>query len=811
MLFYSHVDEDGIPKKELWMHLKGVAEDTKNSIEQIPIEDHQYFAEVGYLIGISHDFGKYTSFFQEHLLGRKNWGRKSHHSFISALFAAWQVQEYLKRNNPGREIFLYLPLIAYFVALHHHGDLGSFKTDIPYSKHLKDPPRFPYAKQNLREKLKTTYEQINNLKNQERLSSIEKDYKKVKSFSNVGVFLNSYLEILQALSKLNQYIEYKATNENKIILSLIIPLLYSSLIDADKRDAGEVSKIIRKKLPENLVDKYRKTHFNLQSSKPINLIRNEIYNKVMRGIKKISLQNHLFTLTAPTGSGKTLTALSVALKLRASIEKERNYTPRIVYSLPFITIIEQNYEIIRDVLSLGIEDFKENETSYLLKHHHLADLKYKQGKEDKPLDEALLLVESWQSEIIVTTFVQFLHTAIGFKNKFLKKYHNIAGSIILLDEVQNIPIEYWDIVEKVIKLLATHFGCYFVLLTATRPLILKEEDTVELVEDSQNYFKKLNRVIIKPDVINKKDIDEFTEYFKDSYDPERSYLIVANTIRSSKEIYEKIKDYNLSNYLFYLSTSIVPEQRMERIKLIKNFLNLKNKPIVVSTQVIEAGVDLDFDTVMRDIGPIDSIIQVAGRCNREYSEVQREAYIFSLDNFASYVYGKIHPNVSKKLLGDQEIRECDFYEITNRYFKEVKPKINDDVSKYIWEAMLELRFYEKYPPQRDSHNIQVSEFQLISGKGEYADIFVELDEQAQAIWKWYCEKVHNERDFLKRRHNYLSIRRKFRSYIISVRVNKETILPAEVCGLRYIPQNQLNDFYSMNTGFRMGTDEFFAW
>lgn len=810
MIFYSHVNEREKPQKELKEHLKGVAEDAKSSIEQVAIKEHHYLAEIAYLIGISHDFGKYTSFFQEYLIKKKDWGRRSHHSFISALFAAWQVQKYLEKNKPKKETYSYLPLVSYFVVLHHHGDLGSLEVDIPSIKYLKNPPKFPYTEPNLREKLKTTYEQVDNLKEQERLKSIEENYSEMEASERVKTFLDSWLEDLKTLSKLNRSFKNMESEDDKILFSFITSLLYSALIDADKRDAGEVSKISRKKLPENLVDKYREAHFDLQSSKSINLIRNEIYDKVMHKIKEIPLQNHLFTLTAPTGSGKTLTAFSIALKLRARIKKEKDYTPRIIYSLPFITIIEQNYEVIRNVLSSEIKDFGENETSYLLKHHHLTDLKYKEGKEDKPLDEALLLIESWQSEVIVTTFVQFLHTVIGFKNKFLKKYHNITGSIILLDEVQNIPIEYWDLVEKVIKSLATHFGCYFVLLTATRPLILKEQNAVELVEDSQNYFKKLNRVVIKSN-INKRNIDEFVEWFKNSYNSKKSYLIVANTIRSSKEIYEKIKSYNLSNCLFYLSTSIIPKQRMGRIKVVKNLLNSKNKPIVVSTQVIEAGVDLDFDAVIRDIGPIDSIIQVTGRCNREYDKAQREAYVFSLDHFANYVYGKIHPDVSKKLLGNKEICESDFYKMTDRYFEEVRSKINDDVSKYIWEAILELRFHEEYPPQRDGYNIQVSEFQLIDEKGEYADVFVELDEEAQAIWKEYCKRVYGEKDFLKRRLTYLSISRKFRSYIVSVRVHKEIVLPAEVCGLRYIPQEQLKDFYSIETGFRAKVSGTFVW
>jgi len=811
MIFYSHADEGGNPQKELKEHLKGVAEDARSSVTQTPVEDRHYLAEIAYLIGISHDFGKYTSFFQEHLLKKKDWGRKSRHSFLSALFAAWQVQKYLKENNPRKEIFSYLPLVAYFVVLHHHGDLGSLEVDVPSIKYLKDSPKFPYAESNFRERLKITYEQVDDLKHQERLDFIEESYRRIGVMANVKIFLDLWLEFLITLSRLSWNFKYKTTDDKKIMLSLITSLLYSALIDADKRDAGEVPKISRKKLPEDLVDKYREAHFDLQSLKPINLIRNEIYGRVTHKIKEVSLQKHLFTLTAPTGSGKTLTAFSTALKLQARIEKEKGYTPRIIYSLPFITIIEQNYEVIRNVLSSEIKDFEENETSYLLKHHHLTDLKYKEGKEDRPLDEALLLIESWQSEIIVTTFVQFLHTVIGFKNKFLKKYHNIAGSVILLDEVQNIPIEYWDIVEKIIKLLATHFGCYFILLTATKPLILKEKDAVELVEDSQNYFKKLNRVVIKSDINNRRSIDEFVEWLKDNYNSKKSYLIVANTIRSSKEIYEKIKSYNLNNCLFYLSTSIVPKQRAARIKAVKNLLNSGNKPILVSTQVVEAGVDLDFDTVIRDVGPVDSIIQIAGRCNREYNKTQREAYIFSLDHFANYVYGKIHPDVSKKLLRDQEIQESDFHELTNRYFEEVRCKINDDVSKYVWEAMLELRFYQKNPPQRGGHNIQVSEFQLIDEKGEYANIFVEIDEEAQAIWKEYCEKVYGERNFLKRRRAYLSIRKKFRSYIISVRIDKKIALPTQVCGLRYIPQGQLEDFYSIETGFGADVTGTFVW
>ncbi|RKY40734.1 MAG: hypothetical protein DRP76_01295 [Candidatus Omnitrophota bacterium] len=795
MCFYSHIDKDNNFKKELKEHLKNVGEEAKEIIKKLPIENKDFLSEIAYLIGISHDFGKYTSFFQKYLIDKKE-RKLSQHSFISALFTAWQVQRYIERFNSLQEVYSYLPLIGYFVVLHHHGDLGSIEKDTPSRKQLEKTFFYP----DWEERFKIVSRQVNDLKKGERLGSIEEEYKEIVDIK-IGDFLNSWQEVLKNLKSIRDKFENLESSEKKINIFLITLLLYSVLIDLDKRDAGGVSTIERKTLDSDLVDKYKEKKYNFSFQRLIDVIRNQIYDEVVKKIKEISLNNHLFTITAPTGCGKTLTAFSAALKLRERIEKEKDYTPRIIYSLPFITIIEQNYEVIHSVLSSEVEDFGENESVYLLKHHHLSDLKYKTAEENKPLDEALLLIESWQSEIIITTFVQLLHTMIGFKNSFLKKYHNIVGSIILLDEVQNIPIEYWDLTEKVIKVFSRYLGCYFILLTATKPLIFKKEEAIELVEGSQVYFKRLNRVVIKSD-LEKKDIDEFIVWFKENYDHRKSYLIVTNTIGCSKEVYQKIKECNLCDNLFYLSTNIIPKQRAERIKIIKDFLEKNGKLIVVSTQVIEAGVDVDFDIVIRDIGPLDSIIQTTGRCNREFATTQKEAHIFCLNNFASYVYGKIHPDITRKLLRDQEIQESCFYEMISKYFEEVKPKINNDKSKYIWEAMLALRFYENNPPEKSSNKILVSEFQLIKETGEYVDIFVEIDEDAKNVWERYCKEVYQEKDFIKRKIKYLSIRKDFKNYIISVRKDKKTIFPTEVCGISYVPKGQLDDFYSMDTGFK---------
>ena len=139
------------------------------------------------------------------------------------------------------------------------------------------------------------------------------------------------------------------------------------------------------------------------------------------------------------------------MKLRERL-KENQIEPRIIYALPFTSIIDQNFDVIEEILS-SMRDFQKNKNAYMIKHHHLADISYLVDDEARPLDESLLLVESWDSEVVVTTFIQLFYTIIGYKNRFLKKYHNISNSIILLDEVQNIPMEYWPLVNIMLRIL----------------------------------------------------------------------------------------------------------------------------------------------------------------------------------------------------------------------------------------------------------------------------------------------------------------------------------------------------------------------
>lgn len=809
--FYSHLKiEDKKIKysKLLREHLTVVGDRMEANIDKAPIKNKKIFARLGKIIGLCHDFGKYTTYFQRYLRNedRKDNANLSHHGLISAIFGGYIVQKEFDTWSLDKE-FEVLPLIAYFSILHHHGDLRDIKEDVVDEFDLKSE-NFIDVIQKVRDELRNIPKQIDNLL--ENREIIEREYSLMGIDINVKDFKEKWIDVMIDLEEQSNILIENMEEKMKCKIFIITLYLYSCLIENDKRDAAQVGKIDRDNLhiPSDIVDRYRteikKFDISIKDIKTMNGIRNVVYENVMENIMDLDFENKLLTITSPTGSGKTLTSLSAAIKLRQRIRDEKGYVPRIIYSLPFTSIIDQNYEEIEKILK-QIDDFESNRNAYLLKHHHLADISYKEANEKKPLDKSLLLVEAWESEVIVTTFIQLLHTIIGFKNSFLKKYHNIAGSIIILDEIQNIPIQCWDIVGEVFRLLAKHLNCYIILLTATKPLIFSSEESMELVgKDFKKYFNELSRVKLNIDLKPKK-IDDFIDWFYENMDSEKSYLIVLNTISCSVEVYKKIckelETEKIQRTMYYLSSNIVPLERLDRIKEIKG--NMHQKPIVVATQMVEAGVDLDFDVVVRDMGPIDSIVQVAGRCNRSWEDKLGEVYLRELENdngrdYGSWIYGPANLSEVKKILKESKyLEEKEFYDVINQYFNKVYSIENRDLSEYIKKGILSFKFH------KEGDKESISRFKLIEENLDIVDVFVELNEEATETLQRYIEGVLNERDFEKRKMNYLEIRKDFKKYIISVnRKYVKGLQPlTNMLNLYKIDYEDLNDRYSEDTGF----------
>jgi CRISPR-associated endonuclease/helicase Cas3 len=764
MKFYSH------PDRLLIEHLQDVKQ---KGIELLPEE----YKEIYSIIALTHDFGKFTTFFQDHLLRSVKSRDLSSHGFISAIFGAFVAFSKLGEEN-------YLPLISYNVILHHHGNLDNIKNNLP--REIKVEKDEDYGE--VLTKVKVAQKQIENLKQNRKL--ISEDLKKLGLEEQFNIFIENDSIIKDILVKLkirNHFFERESDLTEYFFLHQI---LYSTLIYSDKLSASKISLESLPKIEFEKADKIKKELFS-ETDKDIDRIRDEVYNKVINKIDKYSDKSKIFTITSPTGTGKTYAGFLGALKLRDKL----GLKGKIIYSLPFTSIIEQNYDSIEKLL-VNIDDFNLNKSKYLIKHHYLTNKEYETENYDYSNVQAELLLETWQSDIVITTFVQLFQTLIGTRNRMLKKLISFKDSVIIIDELQSIDERYLKLVDFVLMEAVDKLNIRIILMTATKPLILT--DAIELLDENEKLYSYFDRtkLIPKLDGIT---IDEFVEEFTSNIE-EKSYMIVVNTISESLELFNKLK--HLDRKIYYLSTNLIPKHRRELIERVQNELKRNEKIILVSTQVVEAGVDLDFDVVIRDLAPMDSIIQVAGRCNRNGLIQKGEVYVYKLVNengkeFSSFIYSNVLINLTKNILKDKEyIDEKDYYELIYEYFTLVMDKINKDKSVGLIESIKKLNF--------DDGSNSISSFSLIENKPIYQEVLVLFDSDIEQAYEKF-KNLKNYKDFETKRNEYLKIIPIIKEYILSVPTKyiKEFQIENNLC---VIPLIGIDDYYNTITGLRREYD-----
>jgi len=784
--YFSH------PGKALIAHLLNVGENSFNIFSEKNlnidnISSKKILSEVSYLIGVCHDFGKLTSFFQNYInetdgtVKRKlKSKRETNHGLISAVFVYYIVRDYLdKKNLKNTKFYEYLPVIAFLTVRRHHGDLNNAIDDAIIEK----------------EDVHNLVRQIDAIN----LEDAQKIYNELFLPLNYTFDLNTLKTIVSALKEKTFPGKRKLRNideEKTLLFYFITLLLYSVLLYSDKSDAANLSKLQKIKLPEDLVDNFKQIKFK-QNDKCINKIRDDIYKEVINNVQQINLEKEkILSLNVPTGSGKTLTSLSFALKLRERINKEKKYSPKIIYSLPFLSIIDQNYDIANKMLFNPTTDI-------LLKHHHLSDIFYNTKENqfkniNNDIGKDLLQIEGWNSEIIFTTFIQFFYSIITNRNRAVRKFHNIVNSIVIFDEVQAIPHKYWLLLKETVSFFAKYFNTYFIFMTATQPLIV--EEIKSLVENKEKYFDDLNRFDFFTNLEEIKINNFIEQLIKDLSDnSEKDFLIVLNTIKTSINVYEKLKEkFGNSSKLFYLSTNIVPKKRLQLIKNIRK--RSKKRKIIVSTQVVEAGIDLDVDFVYRDFAPLDSLNQVAGRCNRNFEENEKgKVKIFNIYNienerkyFPKMIYDKFLISKTEDVFKDVilPIEEKDFLKLTAEYYKKVNEGMADDESRNILQSVYSLKFSE------------LSKFRLIENDYPKIDIFIGLNKKAKNVWQKYKSIKGNESlTGLEKRNEFLKIKRKFNDYIISV---PEKYAPPgfEKGRINFISKDEIPSYYDLETGFK---------
>ncbi len=374
------------------------------------------------------------------------------------------------------------------------------------------------------------------------------------------------------------------------------------------------------------------------------------------------------TLTLPTGMGKTLSGLSAAQTIRDELGGER-----VIYALPFTSIIDQvvdELEEIYETHTLG---------RLLTAHHHLSETTIldeddtNADKADRNDDVAGMLAEGWRAGLTVSTFVQLFESLAGPANTQSMKLPALRNSVVILDEPQSLPLDWWKLVSRLVEMLTEQYDATVIAMTATQPQLFDE--ATELVDDPRMYFEAASRVQYELDPSTERYIDDqegpksYTEAateLRDTVESGESTLVVCNTIDSARALFDQVTDREPSllsvgeiyadtletvettadldpselaaeiadhsdQSVLHLSTRLRPVDRLTLIETAKELTQRDHGLLTVSTQLVEAGVDISFDRVYRDLAPIDSIVQAAGRCNRSFERERGHVTIWWLD------------------------------------------------------------------------------------------------------------------------------------------------------------------------------------
>lgn len=561
MKYYAH-SINGEPK-EKWQSLQEHLENTANLL----VEFSQGFCDADYArnLGLFHDIGKYQKAFQDRLDGSN---KKVEHSIYGAL-------DWLELGLPESGM--------YCIAGHHSGlpDIGT-KVDPPQNSTLN-----ARIKRGNLEKADYTY------------------YKNELS--------------LQRLADLKESKKFMSLDEAKEY-AFWTRMMFSCLTDADFLDTEKFyNNSISRGNPIDFKVALATLNNSINSFKPDSNINNTRNNLRMQVLSNLNVNSEIYFLNMPTGSGKTLTSMQFALNRAVASSKKK-----IIYVIPFTSIIEQNAKVFKDILG----------ENAILEHHSNFDFINKinstptnTNTNTSIQDKLRLASENWDADIIVTTNVQFFQSLYGNRSRQVRKLHNIANSIILFDEVHMLPTNFLQPCLEGIKILTQKYNCEAVFMSATMPdfnnlfeeFEFKNIKTYDLIQN-KSHFNKFKRCEIKN--LTSISLGALTE----SIQEQASSLVVVNKKSTAKALYD-----NLSIKKYHLSTYMTHYDRDKTISSIRSSLEKGEQFCLVSTSLIEAGVDLDFDTAYRELAGLDNLLQTAGRCNREGKKEGCVTYSFSFE------------------------------------------------------------------------------------------------------------------------------------------------------------------------------------
>lgn len=576
-MFYAHSRDDEVYQL-LKDHLEEVARRSRRHADAFGA------GSLAYLAGLLHDIGKYSEPFQQRVRGRHV---RVDHSTAGAkwLLNKSSYSKHIGSSGPA-------PYLARLVAMAiagHHGGLQNYGSQYEDSSFMK------------------------------RVSKREDE---LPDWSNAW----SEIKVPEERIALPYVFQPELLQEHKKSLgwkySFLGRMLYSCLVDADSTDTRDftnesdrrIMEERRQPTMEELLMRLNAYLLPFEKAEPtrINIQRKHIQDACRRQARE--RERGLFSLSVPTGGGKTLSSMLFALE-----HAVKHGLRRIIYVIPFTSIIEQNAKVFRKALG----------DDAILEHHSNFNMQeYEENHDPKEARLAKLNAENWESPVVVTTSVQYFESLFSNARSKCRKLHNIAGSVIVVDEAQSLPRGYVMPCLHALQELVSHYNCSVVLCTATQPSWERLGFPAHEIMDSPTPLQLMD-TLKRVEVRSYGDLGDevLDETVADWIGASEQVLCIVNTRKHARLLYDRLKSHYMEE-LYHLSGRMCAAHRMEILDQIRDRLSNKQPCRVISTQLIEAGVDIDFPKVFRAMAGLDSIAQAAGRCNREGKPQLGEVRVF---------------------------------------------------------------------------------------------------------------------------------------------------------------------------------------
>lgn len=613
--FIAHVSEDGERRETVLQHLMEVADMASEFAAKFGNADWAYAA------GLLHDVGKYSAEFQRRVLHE---GPRVDHATAGAYLATTECKN---------------PLLAYCIAGHHGGlpdggVLGDTETTLNGRLYKAKNGHIP-------------------------------DYSAFSQEVAIPKVTSCALDIDQ--SRLN---DQKYCYRVQFSQTLFTRMLYSCLVDADYLCTERFMRGEDRERPSSagLASMREDLEAKLAAFYPPRTRINEIRCGVLDDCRRMAqMPPGVFSLTVPTGGGKTFAMMRFALHHATA---EGRLFDRVICVEPYTSIIEQNAEVYREVF--GEDQVLEHHSNYNFEKHVAGDAQ----NDDSFRDPMRLAAENWDVPLVVTTNVQLFESLFASKPSRCRKLHNIARSVILLDEAQMIPTKYLEPCVAALSELVKRYGCTVVLCTATQPVLneLFEQEGLEVQEIASNpkcLVHDLRRVNYHS--LGEVSDNDLVDRMADS----GQALCIVNSRRQARRIYDLLVENSGQDRgtVFHLSTLMHPRHRSRVVKRICDRISNDASCLVVSTSLVEAGVDIDFGTVIRAVAGVDSMVQAAGRCNREMKRLPEESAVYLFEPADRYAIprdimqsSEVARSVEPRLREGSANISLDSIEVIQRYF-----------------------------------------------------------------------------------------------------------------------------------------------